>query len=426
MDTQTENKSQPVSLLIARMDKIRKYTNIIASHTNVIETLVLFQQLLKQIIPVHHSLWDNEPPEFQLLSTCNLFMHITNDMMLIKDKNIDQHISCIKCLLSHSWYETLNITYTLVQLKTVFDSLIINSSNDHNKFLVIDLFEYLTRTSQNREIKTTFYESYLKPLMIQYKKSNIPMLTHLYYCYEAYFRHINAFIRTDFIEGKHPIALLQLNNPTVIKVIMNELYNTVSTSIKIPQKYYHLLITLHNIIKHDEKALRISLLTKTGSLTSKSVTTLKNIFQMFASNMDGSMCIDDFRRYIIACGAGKNSANPSRIKRIFGDKIMLPFKAYCKFYKDAAGERPDHVWSDFKIYSYNHNMELPSYQLFSCQHSEQKINDNVILLCDVISKYDKYDAILNGYISMCDNTIDATKMLQRKAQTILLTLPKCY
>eukprot|EP01084_Bolivina_argentea_P007295 13710_1 len=90
-------------LVIERMDKIRRYTNNIATHTNVVETLVLFQQLLKQIAHVYHNL-----PVFELLKKCNLFMHITNDMVLIKDNNITQHISFLKYLLN-AWSETLNI-----------------------------------------------------------------------------------------------------------------------------------------------------------------------------------------------------------------------------------------------------------------------------------------------------------------------------
>eukprot|EP01084_Bolivina_argentea_P279909 478612_1 len=306
-----------------------------------------------------------EPSEFKLLSNCNLFMHVTNDMIFIKDnkkqENIQSHISFLKCLISNYWFQTLNITYTYIQLKTVFDSLIINSSNDHDKFLVIELFEHFARTpqSQDQNAKNMFYESYFKPLMLECRKSDIPMLTHLYHCYELYFHYISE----NFELKTHPINLLQLNNSAVIKVILDELYATVSASSKIPQKYYHLIITLYNIIQHDEKILRIDLLDDTGSLTSKSVTTLRNIFDIFASNTDGSMCTDDFRRYIIACGAGPNSASTSRIASVFDNKDNLPFKSFCRFYKAAVGGRPEHVWNDFNAYSYNHNMEYQEFKV---------------------------------------------------------------
>ena len=41
------------------------------------------------------------------------------------------------------------------------------------------------------------------------------------------------------------------------------------------------------------------------------------MFNQFASNDNGTMSIDDMRKYIIHCGAGDNSASTSRIKHIF-------------------------------------------------------------------------------------------------------------
>ena len=101
---------------------------------------------------------------------------------------------------------------------------------------------------------------------------------------------------------------------------------------------------------------------------------LVSIFNQFATNEDGTMCIEDMERYILYCGAGVNSASRNRIQTIFNyhgnDKVdviseeetnevydRLSSKGFLKFYRAAAIERPAHVWNDFKVFDYGYNLK---------------------------------------------------------------------
>eukprot|EP01084_Bolivina_argentea_P143128 251401_1 len=430
MDNNTQSKLQSQK----RIEKIAKYTQNIAFHMKVEETLVLFKALLQQIFGDRYRQQQHmdmglitEPVELSLISQCNLFTKITNDMMFIKANNkpdnIKQHISFIKYLLNHYWYQTLNIIYTSDQLQNVFDAFVINSRNDHEKFLVLDLFKYLTLKTHNPNAREHFYTTYFKPLMLEYKKAhNLRMISHLYCCYHYCFRDSKASIEIwhGNVSESLPIDALKLNNPIFIKVIMDELYDTVTASIKAPEKYSHLIFTLYNIIKKDNTSRNhIALLDDNNLLTSKTIETLQHLFNTFASNLDGSLCMDDFRRYIIACGAGPNSAQPARIKSIFEEKNNFSFKSYCEFYRQATLDRPHHIWNDFNVFLYDHNMDLPLYYL--CENQQQK-DDEIICMSNVVSKYDNYQTILDGYVKLCVNKSE----LSDQTEGILHKLPRCY
>ena len=85
------------------------------------------------------------------------------------------------------------------------------------------------------------------------------------------------------------------------------------------------------------------------------ITALKNMFNIFASNDNGTMSIDDMRKYIIHCGAGEH-ASEVRIKSIFvehgGTDLELSWIGFIDFYAQAIDERPDHVVNDLDVFGY--------------------------------------------------------------------------
>lgn len=73
-----------------------------------------------------------------------------------------------------------------------------------------------------------------------------------------------------------------------------------------------------------------------------------------------AMTLADFRLWVIACGAGFSSANEMRIKKIFRAfgtwQLSVPcldLDGFLRFYGEAAVDRPDCVWSDLAVFSYD-------------------------------------------------------------------------
>eukprot|EP01084_Bolivina_argentea_P148710 259945_1 len=118
------------------------------------------------------------------------------------------------------------------------------------------------------------------------------------------------------------------------------------------------------VMKKDMKSERMSLLNGTPSrLVDAAKKALKEIFNEFSTNSDGTMANDDMRRYILACGAGENSASKSRIQQIFtqhgtsrGFNDRLSINGFYSFYRTACIDRPDHVWNDLQVFKYRYDL----------------------------------------------------------------------
>ena len=112
-------------------------------------------------------------------------------------------------------------------------------------------------------------------------------------------------------------------------------------------------------------------------LSTRAAEVLTSLFQEFATNEDGTMSIDDMKKYIIHCGAGEMSASDQRVQGIFDrygtekkeiidddeeeDTVQhqdrLSCEGFLNFYKQACIERPQHVWNDIKVFGYGDDLE---------------------------------------------------------------------
>ncbi|ETO14021.1 Ubiquitin carboxyl-terminal hydrolase family protein [Reticulomyxa filosa] len=114
----------------------------------------------------------------------------------------------------------------------------------------------------------------------------------------------------------------------------------------------------------DDKSQRMPLITSTKppQLIEKAKAALENIFKKFAKNDDGTMSLNDMQAYIRFCGAGESSASKTRVQSIFtqyGDfDERLDVGGFQNFYRHAAIDRPENVWSDLQIFKYRYDLRL--------------------------------------------------------------------
>ncbi|ETO31823.1 hypothetical protein RFI_05294, partial [Reticulomyxa filosa] len=112
----------------------------------------------------------------------------------------------------------------------------------------------------------------------------------------------------------------------------------------------------------DDKSQRVPLVTTADppQLVERAKVALEKIFKQFAKNTDGTMSHNDMRDYILACGAGEGSATKSRIQSIFsqhGDfEDRLDANGFSSFYRQAAVDRPEHVWNDLTVFKYRYDL----------------------------------------------------------------------
>ena len=103
-------------------------------------------------------------------------------------------------------------------------------------------------------------------------------------------------------------------------------------------------------------------------LTKPAADALKLMFTRFASNEDGSMSIEDMKKYIIHCSGDDRSASNDRIQTIFyqhGTQTSavwdrLTFEGFLNFYKYACIDRPGAVWHDFEVFNFGYDLRIKS------------------------------------------------------------------
>ena len=93
---------------------------------------------------------------------------------------------------------------------------------------------------------------------------------------------------------------------------------------------------------------------------------LVELFGRFAFT-DGAMSKTDFINFILACGAGENSATDDRIGRIFNKLAdpatkyeILTCEGFVEFYREASVDRPEAVWADLKVHGWRRDLKKES------------------------------------------------------------------
>jgi len=192
------------------------------------------------------------------------------------------------------------------------------------------------------------------------------------------------------------------------KMFISALIQRINGCSAINQKMMSNLKILWRII--DSTGMRKSELLdeENGSISDGFRDCLRQIFFRFASNEDGSMSAFDFRRYIIASGAGEESASDERITSIFHQHQQmsdtnLSLEGFYNFYKGAAFDRPRHVWNDLFVHQF-----LPDF----------KINDGVYgqdSLLDIMAKDERYEEMVRN-VFRCEVTKDCKLGYQTQIQ----------
>ena len=97
---------------------------------------------------------------------------------------------------------------------------------------------------------------------------------------------------------------------------------------------------------------------------------LKSIFEQFATNEDDTMSVNDLKKYILYCDAGKISVPNEIIQGIFDKhgtetyttidehQDTFSYQGFLNFYRQACIDRPDDVWNDLKVFKYGNDLKI--------------------------------------------------------------------
>eukprot|EP01084_Bolivina_argentea_P165927 288183_1 len=424
---------------------IEQLINHIKNHQNVIETLTKLRQLLQQKINEQlkqQNLWITTPFDLG-----NLMEYVMDDILLItnQDSNKD-HYATIKHHLSFMRFLTASYSsafdFNMQKLKQLFDNCIINSSNDIQCWNTLLLFEELLNNFYIRSQLKTFYSEHIEPIMNTYiTNKNYLMIAKLYHCFCKYY--IKKY-NIDITKSKSRcISYLKLNaNPEhAIIVVINKLNKLVSLKSGLPCMC--LLTLLYDIITVSNESQRTSLLKLhkvKKELSKKTKAVLTDVFNIFASNENGTMNKTDMTRYIIACGADSDSSSKWRINNIFnmfgegvsdaehdGNEYELKVKftanSFCEFYRSACMDRSEYVWQDIGIYGYNCKLELNCVRFVDGYESYEYKEDDMEMR-EMVRKNEMYHKILVQLLKQMENEFE--RHISEKILPLIIRLPKSY
>eukprot|EP01083_Nonionella_stella_P302471 1042980_1 len=269
------------------------------------------------------------------------------------------------------------------------------SSDDQERSIILDLFYFFLRMQVMRRMHVPllrFYKQHFEPAILNCRiNENYSLLCELYFAFTKFFTALDEDIREDTIADRNAHESLQkqlsLDNLAMAKSILNAVHSTAAEN---ERKIDEMMTILIDIIE-SERAIRIDL-SSDENITDEFKCCLKDIFDSFATNADGSMSADDFRRYILACGASDEAASETRINRIL-HKNRLTLDSFYAFYARALENRPDHVWDDLYVFGYNNQLTKGD-QVHNVQSVYQFLKHN-----------DTFNGILTKYLDQMENDL---------------------
>eukprot|EP01083_Nonionella_stella_P303563 1051336_1 len=359
------------------VDAITKLISNIANHVDVNDSAWQMTQLIED----RKAEKEIYRQSLQIIIQSNPIQLVINDMAYVKT-NQKQHDTAyflrlqncsllLKSFVRNQWRFPSELHPTCQQFQLLFDVFVMDqSSDDQQRFIILDLLLFILRQFHWPDLLEQWHTQHFVPAMLDCRlNEDYSLLSKLYYVFSRFCMYL------DDSENK----LLSLDYNVLTKSILNALHNTQN---KI--KYNQMIRVLVDITKNEKEAC-VPLLTEEDTITDAFRRCLKDMFDSFATNVDGSMNVHDFRRYILACGAGYNSASPIRINAVFQQKDSFTFDAFCAFYGQAIENRPKHVWNDLYVFGYNNQMTKGDqvengesvYQLLKHSHTFN----------DILSKY---------------------------------------
>eukprot|EP01084_Bolivina_argentea_P057495 105053_1 len=257
-----------------------------------------------------------------------LWQYIYDDM--IYSRNIKYYYHFIKYIMPKVISKPAQFPWDTYQLKMLCQTFIHETSNEETLFIVIELLQQTFASVTEYR----FIYDHINAMIHTYAKNK----HYLIICYLAYSFYGSLFRRATFyksgiIEDK---IMKSINKCQVIPQIMTELMVTTHS-----MKINCLLNFLVEIIMFQNPNSNKLLVNDSNKLLEEIKFLLKITFNMFATNSDGSMCINDMKRYLFAMGYtsqnGTWSVSLFRIKSDFerwgGNVQKMTFDGFCTFYE---------------------------------------------------------------------------------------------